>query len=891
MPKVNNVYPTLTTAHRIAIIGEAPGKDEDEQGKPFVGASGRLLNGLLSKANIVREACYIGNVCQVRPPDNVIAEFEWGGPEIQDGIQVLREELLRFRPHLVVCLGATALHLFKEGNVPLKKKRVEGELRFVYPNSIDSWRGSKFIGAPGSPLPGVKCIAAHHPAFCLRAYENTSLLMFDLNRAAKEGTFPELHLPQRVIETSLTIDEIFDRVNKIRASRSTISADIEGYWHGMSCISISTGPEWSFVIPWTREDGLSYWTIDEEMRLLRLLDGLMRDHRVPKIWQNGLYDRWAMQYGYGICVLGNSDDTMLRFWEYQPELPKRLDTQASLLTEEPFWKDDRKSDSLEVKLIYCGKDSAVTYEINNRLTSILKDPRSVAHYRFNHDLLNVLLYIELRGIRYDVVGARQKLKEVKEEIYTWQAKLDTVSGYGIKPGTPKDDIDAMVRKALCFARDHNTPKKGNNDILEEALTRLAKPDLTLADYGFFGTITETSLNIKSPKFNKYLYGPKEEGGLALVGNTRDYLALIKLNKKSPHEALPIAVELGILRTRSQFLEIESDPDGRIRCGYNVVGTDTGRITSYTSPTGSGYNLQTLPDDDKSKPEGHPLRLGMRRLVLADPGHNLFQCDLKGSDGWTIGAHLNALGSPVMLDDLRAGIKPAARICYMLRHGIASLKGKRRDEIVELLREVKKDDWDYFACKIGIWGICYLMGPDTLADNIFEESEGKILLSRKEVEEFRTAVFEGYHIKLWHIATQRKLSQKPVLTSASGSTRRFFGRDREILGVALANEPQANTTYATNLAARRLWMDPENRVADKYIIDSKGNSKHIPFLVEPLHQVHDALIVQARFEDTEFTKRKLNEWFNNTLVIAGQNIVIPFEGNYGPSWGDQSLGKV
>jgi len=114
-------------------------------------------------------------------------------------------------------------------------------------------------------------------------------------------------------------------------------------------------------------------------------------------------------------------------------------------------------------------------------------------------------------------------------------------------------------------------------------------------------------------------------------------------------------------------------------------------------------------------------------------------------------------------------------------------------------------------------------------------------------------------------------------------RKFFGRPDEILTKAVAHEPQANTNYATNLAMLRLWKDPENRY-----LDPEGKTR---LRVQPLHQVHDAIIGQFRKHETEWAKVKIREWFNNPLQIAGQSIVIPFEGKFGPSWGEQNEGKI
>jgi hypothetical protein len=89
---------------------------------------------------------------------------------------------------------------------------------------------------------------------------------------------------------------------------------------------------------------------------------------------------------------------------------------------------------------------------------------------------------------------------------------------------------------------------------------------------------------------------------------------------------------------------------------------------------------------------------------------------------------------------------------------------------------------------------------------------------------------------------------------------------------LADEPQQNTTYATNVAMLRLWNDPDNRRPDGSLI------------IEPLHQVHDALLGQWPIGVRDWARAKVKSYFNNWLTIAGRELVIPFEGHYGRSWG-------
>src|SRR5215210_9168036 len=95
----------------LMIVGEAPGEDEDKQGKPFVGRSGKLLNGVLSEAGIERDTIWVSNTNKCRPvliegkrfknraptpPEQKACEIWW-----QNEIQLLQ-------PRIVVCLGAEA---------------------------------------------------------------------------------------------------------------------------------------------------------------------------------------------------------------------------------------------------------------------------------------------------------------------------------------------------------------------------------------------------------------------------------------------------------------------------------------------------------------------------------------------------------------------------------------------------------------------------------------------------------------------------------------------------------------------------------------------------------------------------------------------------------------
>lgn len=86
---------------RVMIIGEGPGKNEDLQGEPFVGAAGKKLDALLGNADLTRDEVYIANVVKCRPPSNRNprpAEIEACSP-------FLREQVRSIWPDAIICLG------------------------------------------------------------------------------------------------------------------------------------------------------------------------------------------------------------------------------------------------------------------------------------------------------------------------------------------------------------------------------------------------------------------------------------------------------------------------------------------------------------------------------------------------------------------------------------------------------------------------------------------------------------------------------------------------------------------------------------------------------------------------------------------------------------------
>ena len=86
-------------------IGEGPGADEDEQGEPFVGKAGKLMNQAFKGLGIKREEVYIANIVKCRPPNNRTPEKD----EAMACLDYLRNQVLIIKPKIIVLMGNTAL--------------------------------------------------------------------------------------------------------------------------------------------------------------------------------------------------------------------------------------------------------------------------------------------------------------------------------------------------------------------------------------------------------------------------------------------------------------------------------------------------------------------------------------------------------------------------------------------------------------------------------------------------------------------------------------------------------------------------------------------------------------------------------------------------------------
>ena len=139
--RTNTVFADGSPQARLVFIGEAPGRDEDLRGLPFVGRAGQLLDKMIAAIDLRREEVYICNVLKCRPPENRTPAPD----EVEQCLPYLKQQLALVKPALICALGLSAVQAL------LKTK-----------SSMASLRGRTY------EYRGIPLIPTYHPAALLR---------------------------------------------------------------------------------------------------------------------------------------------------------------------------------------------------------------------------------------------------------------------------------------------------------------------------------------------------------------------------------------------------------------------------------------------------------------------------------------------------------------------------------------------------------------------------------------------------------------------------------------------------------------------------------------------------------------------------------------------------
>jgi uracil-DNA glycosylase family 4 len=153
----NMVFSDGNPKSKIMLIGEAPGANEDQEGLPFVGRAGMLLDKMLAAINLDRKKVYISNIVNYRPPENRRPTNE----EIEKYLPYIIKHIEIINPKILILLGSTAMNALIGNDIVISKMR-------------GKWIEKKF----GSCNTSV--IITFHPAFLMRQPAQKKMAWIDL---------------------------------------------------------------------------------------------------------------------------------------------------------------------------------------------------------------------------------------------------------------------------------------------------------------------------------------------------------------------------------------------------------------------------------------------------------------------------------------------------------------------------------------------------------------------------------------------------------------------------------------------------------------------------------------------------------------------------------------
>ncbi len=319
---------------KLAIVGESPGRNEVRQGRPFIGASGRLLGRGLRTLGLKRSDVHWTNavLCDCPNPKDMSAARKACSER-------LRKELEGSRAPIVMPVGAWGLQ--SAAQLPRKP-------------SILKWRGTI------TQAPHYLLMPTIHPAFVMRAPKWGIVLETDVERVGRiieNGYTP----PEERQNHRMVVVQKSEELSLLAGLGTVVGYDVETTWDGpirnrLVCLGLSDG-DLTIVIPWSRDAAgqIPYWR--EPSKVAGLITNTLRD-RVAVTHNGPCFDHIVSER-YGIHV-GAWEDTLLMRHSIAGHLPKALDFTVSMHLDAGPWKQWEHSKAIEDLWVYNGRDCLYT---------------------------------------------------------------------------------------------------------------------------------------------------------------------------------------------------------------------------------------------------------------------------------------------------------------------------------------------------------------------------------------------------------------------------------------------------------------------------------------------------------------------------------------------------
>jgi uracil-DNA glycosylase family 4 len=541
MKKVGSKGPSSAL---IMIIGEAPGSTEEMQGIPFVGSSGLELDSMLHEVDIDPATCYFTNVCKYRPPSNKIANWFCNKTEARK--THVNEICGRF-PNEYITEGMEELFEEIESVAPSLIIALGDTALWALSGSsgITKWRGS--VLAFGT----IPVIPTYHPAAILRKWDWRYIAVQDLRRAKsilEHGNNPPRY-SFRVRPSFPTVMEIIHEMQD-RAQQGTLrlACDIETRSRHIACFGFAWDKYSALCIPLMDVNNpRGYWSINEETTIVWELRQLLLHENVEVIGQNWNYDMQYIARHWGFLPWAHLD-TMIAHHVLFAGLPKGLDFISSLYNDyHVYWKDEGKQwdpryVNEEQLWEYNCKDCTNTFEASYHIEKAMTQLHLSDQVSFQMSMAKPILKTMLRGV--------------------------------LTSSKRRTDISMTLVEAMIDRQN------------------------------FLNYVTDRDFNPRSAPQMKQLFYQQLGVAPVLHKKTRKPTlakdALFDLKKKADpilHPVIDAIIEFRRAGTFNSVATTRIDHDNRIRCSYNIAGTETYRLSSSEDAFGYGTNLQNVSKGD------------------------------------------------------------------------------------------------------------------------------------------------------------------------------------------------------------------------------------------------------------------------------------------------------
>lgn len=303
---------------KILIVGEAPGSNEELEGRPFVGKAGQLLTRYLGRLGVQRDEVYLTNLCHYRPKGNDFKNA-LGSRQLDEGLEELAATIETVNPNVIIACGNWPMY-FLTGCTGTQGKAGTG---------ISNWRGSFVPTTDEFGLPaGRKVLITFHPAYIVRpqGFGWHPVFLNDLAKAIRQQDFPDIRYP--VYEEHIDPPDA-ERIAEEMAEAEWLTIDIETFGNSLACVGFADGTDRGLCITFQYAGG---WDVAE---------WLIRSP-AKKIFQFGTFDINWLDHFMSWETHNYAFDTYIAAANIHPEFPKGLDFLTSIYTDFPFYKEERK---------------------------------------------------------------------------------------------------------------------------------------------------------------------------------------------------------------------------------------------------------------------------------------------------------------------------------------------------------------------------------------------------------------------------------------------------------------------------------------------------------------------------------------------------------------------